>query len=104
MTEECEDFLINMKTHLKKLHKHRTNVDAMQNKLSEGRIEIHSLTTTVRSHVYNLADILGYVIFLTKKSKLHYFVLEVTLQLDNQIVKYQEVLQRQLQVALHHLR
>lgn len=56
MTEIVEEFLLNMSNHLKKIHKHRTSADAKHNKQSEGKIEITSFSSTVRSHIYNLAE------------------------------------------------
>lgn len=42
--------------HLKKINKHKMTADARQTKQSEGRIEISSSTSTVKSHVLNLGE------------------------------------------------
>lgn len=55
MTERCEDYILNMKTHLFKLHKHKINADAMHNRVLEGRIE---LPHSVKSHVISLGEVL----------------------------------------------
>lgn len=55
MTENVEEFLLNMSNHLKKIHKHRTNADAKHNKQSEGKIELTS-SGMAQSHIYVLSE------------------------------------------------
>lgn len=57
MTEETEEHLLKMQSHLRKIHKHRTITDANNVKQNEGRIEISSLTSSIRSHVCNLKEV-----------------------------------------------
>lgn len=56
MNESTENYLLRMGHHLKKINKHKITVDSRQVKQNEGRIEISSLTSTVKSHVLNLGE------------------------------------------------
>lgn len=56
MTESVENYLLKMGHHLKKINKHKTTADARQSKMSEGRIEISSDTSNVKSLVLNLGE------------------------------------------------
>ncbi|XP_018329607.1 phosphoinositide 3-kinase regulatory subunit 4 [Agrilus planipennis] len=56
MTDSIEDYLLMMSSHLRKIHKHKTNADAKHNKQMEGRIEINSNTSNVCVNVFNLAE------------------------------------------------
>lgn len=60
MNEDVEDLLLRMSHHLKKLHKHRSLMSARSEKPNDGKIEMNSATSTVRSHVYNLANKVEY--------------------------------------------
>lgn len=60
MTEEVEDFLLRMSHHLKKLYKHKQSASTRSVKQNDGKIEINSATSTVRSHVYNLTSKVEY--------------------------------------------
>lgn len=63
MNEDVEDQLLRMSHHLKKLHKYKTLVNARCEKQNDGKIEINSATTTVRGHVFNLANKVEYTRF-----------------------------------------
>lgn len=56
MTENMENYILRMGHHLKKINKHKLNSEARQPKQSEGRIEISSFNSTVKSHVLNLGE------------------------------------------------
>lgn len=60
MTENVEDYLLSMSSHLPKLNKYRLAAETRQERQADGKIEINSLTSTVRSHVYNLANKIDY--------------------------------------------
>lgn len=59
MTEPVEDQLLKMSNYLQKLHKHKI-CDARLEKQLDGSIEIDSLMSPVRSHVYNLGNKIEY--------------------------------------------
>lgn len=65
MTEEVEDQLLRMAHHLKKLHKHKSLKNTKCEKQSDGKIKINSATSTVRGHVFNLANKVEYTRFVT---------------------------------------
>lgn len=56
MTEEIEDQLLRMTPYISKLHKYKSLMNARCEKQNDGKIEINSATSTVRSHVFNLAN------------------------------------------------
>lgn len=63
MDEDVEDQLLRLAQHLEKLHKHKTLMNARCEKQNDGKIEINSADSTVRSHVYNLANKVEYTRF-----------------------------------------
>lgn len=67
MNEEVEDQLLKMSHHLKKLHKCKSLMNARNEKQNDGKIEINTATSTVRSHVYNLANKMDLTRFVWKK-------------------------------------
>ncbi|KAG5888474.1 hypothetical protein JTB14_022104 [Gonioctena quinquepunctata] len=56
MNESIENYFLKMGHHLKKINKYRLASDSRQNKQFEGKIELSSITSTVRSHVINLDE------------------------------------------------
>lgn len=64
MNEDIEDHLLKMSHHLKKLHKCKSLMSATSEKQNDGKIEINSATSTVRGHVYNLANKVEYSRFV----------------------------------------
>lgn len=66
MTEEVEEQLLRMSNHLKKVHKHKVQLNARVEKANDGKIEINSATSTVRSRVYNLANKTEYTRYATQ--------------------------------------
>lgn len=56
MNETMEEYFLKMEHHLKKIHKHKSNADARHSRQSDGKIELTSPTSIVKSHVLNLSD------------------------------------------------
>lgn len=55
MTEHVEEYLLKMSNHLKKIHKHKTSVDA-RFKHNDGKADVDSFSSGVRNRVFQFSD------------------------------------------------
>ncbi|XP_018572792.1 phosphoinositide 3-kinase regulatory subunit 4 isoform X2 [Anoplophora glabripennis] len=56
MNETIEEHFLRMEHHLKKIHKHKTNAEARHSRQIDGKIELSSSSSIVKSHILNLND------------------------------------------------
>lgn len=56
MNESMEEYFLKMLHHLKKINKFKIHPDGRQSRQNEGKIEISSVNSTVRSHILNLGE------------------------------------------------
>ncbi|CAH1967764.1 unnamed protein product [Acanthoscelides obtectus] len=57
MNENIEEYILKMGHHLKKINIHKMNAEARQNKQNEGRIELISVTSPLKSHILHLSEV-----------------------------------------------